>query len=102
VTAVDAPGAGQRPVDIDHHTGIARPRAQFIGGDQMLDGGLQKANLGLQQIDIGSRDRVVAQGRLLSSPLLGARSSRELYVGHSSSKPVLAPAMCVPTDNQPV
>jgi hypothetical protein len=35
----------------------------------MLDGSLQKSNLGLQQIDIGSPDQVVAQGRLLSSAL---------------------------------
>jgi hypothetical protein len=34
------PGAGQLPVDIDHHTRIASPRAQLIGGNQMLDGGL--------------------------------------------------------------
>jgi hypothetical protein len=72
LTAVDAPGAGQCPVDIDHHTCVASPRPQLIGGDQMLDGSLQKANLGLQQIEIGSPDRVVAQGHLLSFPPLGA------------------------------
>ena len=48
------------------------PRPQLIGGDQMLDGSLQKANLGLQQIEIESPDRVVAQGHLLSFPPLGA------------------------------
>jgi hypothetical protein len=37
----------------------------------MLDGGFEKANLGLQQIQIGSHDRVVAQG---SSPQV--RTSR--------------------------
>ena len=50
----------------DHHTGIASPGAQLVGGDQMLDGGLQKADLGIQQIEIRIPDRVVAQGRLLS------------------------------------
>src|SRR5580704_16855939 len=50
LTAMDAPGAGQLAVDIDHHTSIASPRTQLIGGDQMLDGSLQKTNLGLQQI----------------------------------------------------
>src|ERR1700720_1497553 len=74
LTAVDPPGAGQLAVDIDHHTSIASPRAQLIGGNQMLDGGFQKTNLGLQQIEIGSPDRVVAQGHLLSSPLGGVSS----------------------------
>ena len=69
--AVRAPGAGQLAVDVDDHAGIPRPGAQLIGGNQMLDGGFEKANLGLQQIQIGSRDRVVAQGRLLVSPLRG-------------------------------
>src|SRR5262249_51485351 len=69
LAAVDAPGAGQCPIDIDHHTSIASPGAQLIGGNQMLDGGFQKANLGLQQIEIRSPDRVVAQGHLLRSPL---------------------------------
>jgi hypothetical protein len=32
----------------------------------MLDGGFQKANLGLQQIEIRSPVRVVAHGHLLS------------------------------------
>src|SRR5580704_6069218 len=50
LTPVDAPGAGQLAVDIDHHARIANPRTQLIGGDQMLDGSLQKTNLGLQQI----------------------------------------------------
>src|SRR4051794_30367463 len=68
LTAVDAPGAGQCTVDIDHHTRIASPWAQLIGGNQMLDGCFEKANLGLQQIEIGSSDRVVAQIHLLSSP----------------------------------
>jgi hypothetical protein len=66
LTAVNPPGAGQLAVDIDHRTRIASPRTQLIGGNQMLDGGLQKANLGPQQIEIGSPDRVVAQGHLLS------------------------------------
>jgi hypothetical protein len=72
IDAVDAPGAGQLAVDIDHHTSIASPRTQLIGRNQMLDGGLEKANFGLQQIEIGSPDRVIAQGHLLSSPLRGA------------------------------
>src|ERR1700687_5595560 len=57
LTAVDAPGACQCAVDIDHHTSIASPGTQLIGGDQMLDGGFQKANLGVQQIEIGSPAR---------------------------------------------
>ena len=47
--AVDAPAAGQLPVDVHHHARIASPWAQFIGGDQVLDGCFQKADLGLQQ-----------------------------------------------------
>src|SRR4029077_10876559 len=70
-TAVRPPGAGQLAVDVDDHAGITRPAAQLIGGNQMLNGGFEKANLGLQQIQIGSRDRVVAQGRLLSFSLRG-------------------------------
>jgi hypothetical protein len=37
----------------------------------MLDGAFEKANLGLKQKQIGSHNRVVAQGRLLSFPLPG-------------------------------
>src|ERR1700688_4442943 len=70
-TAVRAPAAGQLAVNIDHHTSIPSPWAQLIGGDQMLDGGLQKANLGLQHVEPGSSDRVVAQGHLLVSSLRG-------------------------------
>src|SRR5262249_39298176 len=70
-TAVRAPGAGQWAVDVDDHAGITRPGAQLIGGNQVLNGGFEKANLWLEQVQIGSRDRVVAQGRLLSAPLRG-------------------------------
>ena len=69
--AVRAPGAGQLAVYVDDHAGITRSGAQLIGGNQMLDGGFEKANLGLQQIQIGSRDRIIGQGRLLSSSLRG-------------------------------
>jgi hypothetical protein len=39
-------------VDIDHDSSIPSPGTQLVGGNQMLDGGFQKANLGLQQIEI--------------------------------------------------